>query len=1334
MQIRPIFLARGVLVVCSLGLLGDFACSAPAAELDHSELLTYQDANGETRPVKSAKDWAKRREQILAGMQEAMGKLPDRSHLPAFDAKVLARQTGNGFERQTISFVAEKGDRITAYLYLPLSRKTDDRRPAMLALHPTGPQGKGIVAGEGPLANREYGQELAKRGYVVICPDYPSFGDAAAYDFNADNYESGTMKGIFNHMRCVDYLISREEVDPDRIGVIGHSLGGHNALFVAAFDPRIKAIVSSCGWTPFHDYYGGKIAGWTSDRYMPLLKTKYSLDPDKVPFDFYEVVAAMAPRPFFSNSPLHDSNFDVNGVKKTEPKAREIYKLLGAPDNLVFRYPDCEHDFPTPVRNEVYAFLDRHFKFSPVTGKDFSAELPRIPPQSPKDALRTFTVLKGFHIDQTAAEPLVNDPVAMAFDEDGRLYVVEMRGYSEQENDFLGQIRVLEDADGDGHFDKSHVFADKLSWPTAILYYDGGVFVAAAPHIYYLKDTTGDGQANERKVVFTGFGRGNVQGLLNSFRWGLDNRIHGATSSSGGNITRPDQPKEPAVNLRGRDFSFDPKTLEMRPESGGAQHGMDFDRWGHKFVCSNSDHIQAVMIDERYLARNPYLAVPRSRISIAADGPQAEVYRKSPVEPWRLVRTRLRVAGLVKGPVEGGGRAAGYFTGSTGVTIYRGNAWPKEYQGQAVIGDVGSNIIHRKAIEWHGLVPIARRIDENREFIASTDIWFRPVQFANAPDGALHILDMYREVIEHPKSLPPEIKTHLDLTSGRDRGRLYRILPDGFQQPKLRKLSTLPTEELVAVLDHPNAWHRETAARLLYERGEHTAVLPLAELVKKAKTPEGRMHALYVLAGLTALDEAELLLGLNNQHPQVRRHAVRLTEQGTLKSPAVRKKLLEMVSDPNIEVRYQLALTLGDLQSPRTAEALSKLIVRDVGSQWMEWAVLSSLSENAGEVFSLLASDGKFAKDKPGLAFLQELATLIGRSGRQDDVAHVLKSIEPLSAQSQTTATTVVQSLVAGLSKSKSQLKGSISTGSKAGELIASLIEKSRKQASDPKAPADARAEAIRTLALSDFASEKTHLVPLLDYRQPKTVQSAVVSALGQFAAPQVAPVLLAPWSRYSPELRNQALSVLLTRPAWTLELLEAAKKGTIPATHLSLPQLRLLADSRDNKVQSLAKELLEARNVGRRSDVVKSYQKSLALAGNVETGRQLFKKNCSACHRVENFGREIGPNLAAMKNRGPETILLNVLDPNRELNPEFTEYIVATEQGQVFSGLIAAETATSITLRQGENKEDRVLLRVDIEEMKNSGRSLMPEGLEKTIDQQAMADLIAYLTSLKTP
>ncbi len=326
--------------------------------IDHTQLQVYYQSNGQPTPVETPDDWNRRRLQILEGMQLAMGDLPARDNLPRLDTKVLSEVKGDGFIRQSITFVSEPGDRIPALLYIPTDTKGKDKLPAMLALHPTGPLGKLIVAGEGPLDNRQYGMELAQRGYVVLCPDYPSFGDYN-YDFEQDRYLSGTMKGIFNHMRGVDLLESMNIVDPQRIGVIGHSLGGHNAMFVGVFDQRLKVIVSSCGWTPFHDYYEGDIKGWTSPRYMPSLKETFLLDPDLVPFDFYEVVAALAPRPFFSSSPLHDDNFSVEGVRKGTAEASKIYQLLGAGNQIRVVYPDCGHDFPEQIRLQAYQFIKK---------------------------------------------------------------------------------------------------------------------------------------------------------------------------------------------------------------------------------------------------------------------------------------------------------------------------------------------------------------------------------------------------------------------------------------------------------------------------------------------------------------------------------------------------------------------------------------------------------------------------------------------------------------------------------------------------------------------------------------------------------------------------------------------------------------------------------------------------------------------------------------------------------------------------------------------------------------------------------------------------------------
>ena len=351
------------------------AVATPAmAQGPHQRLMHYVDEAGREQPVRSVDDWQRRRGQILQGMQEVMGPLPaemrrDGVAAPApapLDVQVLESTEQQGVPRQTISLASRNGERVTAYVWTPKGIAAGERRAAILALQPTGDLGKAIVAGDGK-ANRGYGLELAQRGYVVIAPDYVSFGDQKAHDFTKDDYVSGTMKGIVDHMRCVDYLQSRKDVDPAQIGVIGHSLGGHNSLFVAAFDTRIGAVVTSCGWDPFHHYYDGKkLSNWAQQRYMPWVVEKFGADPDRMPFDFYEVVAAIAPRPLFTNSPLGDANFQYKGVKKGVLAAREVYELLGAPLALQARYPNCSHDFPDPQRREAYAFLDDALKHKPT--------------------------------------------------------------------------------------------------------------------------------------------------------------------------------------------------------------------------------------------------------------------------------------------------------------------------------------------------------------------------------------------------------------------------------------------------------------------------------------------------------------------------------------------------------------------------------------------------------------------------------------------------------------------------------------------------------------------------------------------------------------------------------------------------------------------------------------------------------------------------------------------------------------------------------------------------------------------------------------------------------
>lgn len=785
---------------------------------------------------------------------------------------------------------------------------------------------------------------------------------------------------------------------------------------------------------------------------------------------------------------------------------------------------------------------------------DYSSELPRIAATEADAALSTLKVADPFEMQLVASEPLVSSPVAIEWDDEGAMFVCEMRGYSENQGDGISRIARLTDDDNDGVYDRRTEFAEGLSWPTALFPFDGGLFVGDAPDVFYLKDTNGDGIADIKQKVLTGFGTSNVQGLMNSFRWGLDNRIHIACSSVGGDVRRFDaSPDEMSVNIRGRDIAMNPRTHEFMPTSGAAQHGMCFDDWGRKFVSSNSDHIQQVMYEDRYIARSPFFAPPPARISIAQDGPQAEVYRSSPVEPWRIVRTRLRVSGVAKGPIEGGGRAAGYFTGATGVTIYRGDAWPKEFSGLAIVGDVGSNLIHRKRLDANGLEFVAKRVDEKSELVTSTDTWFRPAQFANAPDGSLHVIDVYREVIEHPLSLPAEIKQHLDLTSGRERGRIYRLVPKGFKHRPTPTLKAASTGELVKLLAHPNAWHRETASRLLFERQDVAAIKPLQKLAQESTSPLGKMHALFALDGLKGLDAESVLSCTKDSHPQVRRHAVRLSEKVTM-TTALSNQLASLVNDPSMEVRYQLAFTIGSLSREDRAELLVGLIRQDPKDRWMNAAVLSSLGDDAQKSLGLLAADESW-RNENGNALMDQITKVINARNRS--------SAEP--------------------GKSKAMVE------------------------------------------------------------MPKPANEPIV--------------------RISEE----------------------------------------------------------------RQTLVANYKAALSLTGDIDRGREHFRKNCSGCHRVENIGYELGPNLATIKARGAETLLTAILDPSREVNPQYLNYVILMDDGRVTAGMIADEGATSLMLRRADNASETVL-RIDVDEIKNTGLSLMPEGFEKTLDQQAMADLIVYL------
>jgi putative membrane-bound dehydrogenase-like protein len=981
----------------------------------------------------------------------------------------------------------------------------------------------------------------------------------------------------------------------------------------------------------------------------------------------------------------------------------------------------------------------------PVPGveEDLAAEMTRLPPIEAVDALETFAIQDGYTLQLVASEPLVSDPVDACFDAHGRMFVAEMHGYPYSEEvrpqqpepigkKDAGIIRMLEDADGDGIFETSTVFADKLSWPTSVCCYDDGLFVLAPSVLLYLKDTDGDGKADLREEVMTGFPRANVQGLANNMKWTLDNRIVFAGGTNGGDLVHRGKP---VGSLRGRDVAYDPRTDAITLLTGGRQFGMGLDDYGNRFVCTNSSHIEHIVFDIADLAANPAVRVSGAIRGIAAEGAAAPVFRTSPPEPWRIVRTRRRAADpsfanrlpateLV--PI-------GFFTSATGVTIVRGHADP-QMKGMAVIGDVGGNLVHRKTLTPDGASFVARRVDENVEFITSTDTWFRPVNFVNAPDGCLYILDMYRETIEHPASIPEDIKAHVDLESGDDRGRIWRITPPGWKFEPPATLAGLSSAELVEHLAAPGGWHRETAQRLLYERQDKSVADQLRKLAAQSDSATGRMHAVATLSGLGLLRGEDLAGLLSDEEPRSQAFALNLwrrapadTLDGTEQLRQAVQKLAG-VDDPRVQV--ELALSLRLLEDPLRRDLWRQLALRGAIARDLRTALLLSAATDRDELVALLADAGGASGDQQAL--LLDLVEMIGTDRNPAEAFGLLTSLADASRAGALQQSILVK-LAEGLRNRSSSLAALIeSTDAPAAvrELVGEAFAQAREIAAAGDLPDAERVSATRLLAHAPLDLAGGVLAELLLPQTSQRLQTAAIEALRQQPAEASGEILLEAWGTLSPTVRKAALSAMLSQTTRTTQLLSAIGEGKVRPGDLESADRQMLLNHPRKPIRDHAEKVLGQPTSADREAVIAQYSPALHQEPDLTNGQAVFKKVCSTCHRIGDEGHVVGPDLTSVANKSPEDLLIALLDPNREAQPSFASYTVLTTDGRVVTGLIAAESAESVTLRQAEAKEETIR-REDIEVMNANGVSLMPAGLEKDLNPRQIADVIALVRSL---
>lgn len=988
--------------------------------------------------------------------------------------------------------------------------------------------------------------------------------------------------------------------------------------------------------------------------------------------------------------------------------------------------------------------------------------LPRIPPKEPAEAIKSVVIRDGFEMQLLAAEPLIASPVAMEYDENGRAFVAEMRDYpytdkasdkpfvERTKDEPFGRIRLLEDTDGDGRFDKSTIFAEGLSWPTGLALWKGGIYVVATPDLWYLKDTDGDGKADERRKVLTGFRKFNVQAVINNLKWGLDGKLYGAGSSNGGQIRRGDASDSKPIAMTTADFRFDPRDEAGSFEllSGGARFGNSFDDWGNRFICNIRNPIQHVVLPRHYLARNPHLAARSPLNDVAESGDTVPVFRRSPPEPWRVMNARRLANDATLASPRSESVAAGYMTSASGLTVYRGSAYPQEFYGSVFLGEVAGNLIHHQVLTPRGVTFTSKRSEEGKEFLTSADNWFRPVNFVNAPDGTLHVCDMYRETIEHPWSIPDDIKAQLDLESGRDRGRIYRLAPVGFKPRKPPKLGNATTAELVGLLQHADSWWRDTAHRLLLERQDRAAVAELRKrLLDRTENPfqnrdlavTVRLHALWLLAGSNSLTDDDLLTAFDDPNPRVVEAAVRLSESRLSANRSLRDKLLhELTGQADASLRLQVTFTLGAIVrnsdgiiDESVVQRLAGLAHQDGQDDWARAAILSSAAEVTPQMLALLIPD----KQQIGTpATIRDLARVLGTRAKEPELTAFFEFVErPIPSRPKLTLADSMLieptlGLGEGLLRSNKNLAAVLAESNSPGaKRIQSLIDRSLATLADSNAESTVRLRFAPLLGFVRFEQARSVLAELLTPNQPAEIQTIAARVLGSHRQTDVPPLLLSAYRKLAATARGEAVEALLSRPEWHVALLDAIDAGTIKPSEIPHVRRNALVRSVNAAVKersvAMFRSLIESRQ-----KVVDKYRDALPnLKSDFAKGETVFRRECQACHRVNNIGTEIGPSLATIRHRAPEEVLLHILDPNREVGPNFVAYAVETNDGRVLTGLIVEDTASSITLIRTTGTRETIL-RSNIAEIAATGQSLMPPGLEDRVTPQEMADLLAFL------
>lgn len=976
---------------------------------------------------------------------------------------------------------------------------------------------------------------------------------------------------------------------------------------------------------------------------------------------------------------------------------------------------------------------------------------------SPEEAMQTFEVAEGFQIEQIAAEPLISDPVAMEIDEFGRLYVVEMHGYPLDKSG-SGAVKLLEDTDGDGIMDKSTVFADKLVLPTGVMRWKKGIIVTDPPNVLYLEDTDGDGKADKREIILTGFALANPQHNVNNPLLGIDNWIYlghepAATakvytdyfSDRGSDVYFPAHPDGPRLptNALGRSVRFHPEKVLLENLSSQTQFGHTFDQWGNRFLVSNAHHIYHEVVAARYLSRNKSLLVSNTIESISDHGNAADVYPITK-NPEHQLLTDL-----------------GVFTAACGITAYTGSLFPSPYEQVTFVAEPVGNLVHADILREKGPTFIASRLFEKQEFLASTDSWFRPVNMYVGPDGALYVLDYYRQIIEHPEWMADDVGKSDAVYNGVDQGRIYRITPKGTPPASWSGKLTLgeeSTEKLVSYLSNSEGWWRKNAQRLLIDRNDKSVIPLLEKLAVEPNNPLGNLHALWTLHGLSELKADLLIEGLRNKEAGVRENAIRMSEDLYLvrtnpDTERVVDAMLALKNDPSGKVRYQLLASLGYVNTNAARRVRNELLFNQVDNPWMQIAALSAVPVENDNLLETVLQNYK-AGNAGYASLVERLSNMAGARGdveqlkslirqslarenyRKDWTVPVVRGItqslrnkefdaNTLQQERELLLTTAMEYPTPAMRRAAMDLLKVL--GLPSGESTARVLKQSVENVKNTDLSAEKRSESIRMLMLDDVRKHLELFQGLITPNEAVSVQATALSAIHALPDSTISVFLVEKWPTLTPGLREQAIGTFLGNESRISILLDALENKIIDPSVISWPrQVGLMANGNE-KLRLRARSLLSSEQSSKQ-ETVKEFQEALTLTGNPENGQKVFAQHCAICHQIGGKnGVYYGPDLATIRNRRPESVMADILVPNLSIADGYDIWNIDLKSGETLQGLIASETPSAITIRNYGGSETTIA-RSEINALTAMGTSVMTSGFDQLLSQQEMADLLAFL------